>query len=67
VRDVLRADRLLGEAALEGRAERRIAMRLLQRVERSTSGIQVRGRRWGSSVRYASAAAPRSIRCRRCK
>ena len=33
MRDVLRADRLLGEAALEGRAQRRIAVRLQQLVQ----------------------------------
>ena len=33
VRDVLGADRLLGEAALEGAAQRRIAVRLQQRVQ----------------------------------
>ena len=33
VRDVLGADRLLGEPALEGAAERRIAVRLQERVE----------------------------------
>jgi hypothetical protein len=33
MRDVLGADRLLGEAALESRAQRRIAVRLQERVQ----------------------------------
>ena len=76
VRDVLGADRLLGEAALEGRAQRRIAVRLQQRVQpldvadpHARAAMrelgEIRQRRAGRDPANAGAADSAGRACRR--
>jgi hypothetical protein len=60
--DVLGADRTIGEADLEDRAERIVAVALEQIVELVDVADPDLGRRWTSSVRYASACSPKSRR-----
>ena len=59
--DVLGADRAVGEAALEGRTERVVAVVFEQVVQLIViaNPVQTLGRRWTSSVRYASAVPRR--------
>jgi hypothetical protein len=67
VSNVFGTDGVLGDAPVKRRAQRRITMPLQEVVKLLDIRNPRCGRRCVSSVRYASAAGPRSIKCWRCR